>query len=289
MWPCKTSDVLVLLSAPCAAFSWVQKAERRWSTCAKRVESGRLSAEKSLVHVGPSGWEWFGICLVSTWARVAQGNHRVGVGNSALAPIPSSPSRPCFYAAGRPCGVGSDGIALERGWISSTKVQRTAKLCEWTLNDAITFLFYSPETKLLFSPFVDSSRVKTPPQHPRTAFQRGAQILHCNSFCFIAFLSEREPQILDYKTQQYKVLPPMAASYAFRFAASRVWKMFVGQSQEMASGDYSSIQEVNYGPNRFNQRALPNTKTPNAVLTLSLTKFKKHRIASVIIFHLSKL
>jgi len=66
-----------------------------------------------------------------------------------------------------------------------------------------------------------------------------ANIVH-----FICF-RDPEPQILDYRTQQYKLFPYLAASFAERFAGIRLWKMYRDVVSELAGGDLERLPEVN--------------------------------------------
>lgn len=53
-----------------------------------------------------------------------------------------------------------------------------------------------------------------------------------------------EPQILDYRTQQYKLFPYLAASFAERFAGIRLWKMYRDVVSELAGGDLERLPEL---------------------------------------------
>jgi hypothetical protein len=60
----------------------------------------------------------------------------------------------------------------------------------------------------------------------------------CNCF------REMEPEILDYRTQQYKLFPNLAASFAIRFTASWSWKMYNDIISELEGGDLGRLPEV---------------------------------------------
>ena len=59
--------------------------------------------------------------------------------------------------------------------------------------------------------------------------------------------SEPEPQIIDYKTQQYKLLPGLAMAYALKFAFDHVWSLFQETQKKIATGDLSMLPEVRRG------------------------------------------
>ena len=72
-------------------------------------------------------------------------------------------------------------------------------------------------------------------------------ILHilflANILLFICF-RDPEPQILDYRTQQYKLFPYLAASFAVRFAGIQLWNMYKDVVSELAGGDLERLPEV---------------------------------------------
>lgn len=53
-----------------------------------------------------------------------------------------------------------------------------------------------------------------------------------------------EPQILDYQTQQYKVLPQIATVFALLFAARRVGDTFIEATTSMNKGNLAMLPEV---------------------------------------------
>ena len=59
-----------------------------------------------------------------------------------------------------------------------------------------------------------------------------------------SLISEPEAQIIDYKTQQYKLLPGLATGYALKFAFDHVWSLFHDAQKKIAAGDYSMLPEV---------------------------------------------
>ena len=52
-------------------------------------------------------------------------------------------------------------------------------------------------------------------------------------------------QILDYVTQQYKLLPEIANSYALKMASRFMMEMYVTSKGEIQEGDLSSLPVVN--------------------------------------------
>ena len=57
-------------------------------------------------------------------------------------------------------------------------------------------------------------------------------------------LSVRERQILDYQTQQLKLLPLIASTYAFIQAGLYMLKLHFQCRVEIAEGDFKSLPEV---------------------------------------------
>lgn len=53
-----------------------------------------------------------------------------------------------------------------------------------------------------------------------------------------------EPQILDYQTQQYKLLPEIAKVFALLFSARRVGDTFIEANQNMSKGNLALLPEV---------------------------------------------
>lgn len=63
--------------------------------------------------------------------------------------------------------------------------------------------------------------------------------------CICIFVSGPEMQILDYVTQQYKLLPEIANSYALKMASRFMMEMYVTSKGEIQEGDLSSLPVVN--------------------------------------------
>jgi hypothetical protein len=61
---------------------------------------------------------------------------------------------------------------------------------------------------------------------------------------FAFYFRDPEPQILDYRTQQYKLFPCLAASFAIRCAAIWLWNMYKDVVSELAGGDLERLPEV---------------------------------------------
>ena len=54
----------------------------------------------------------------------------------------------------------------------------------------------------------------------------------------------REKQVLDYQTQQFKLLPLIASTYAFNQAGLYMLKLHLQCKAEIAEGDFKSLPEV---------------------------------------------
>ena len=59
------------------------------------------------------------------------------------------------------------------------------------------------------------------------------------------FISEPEPQIMEYQTQQYKLFPLIATVFATFFAAKRVFETFNEYTQNALTGNLQLLPEVN--------------------------------------------
>uniref|UniRef100_A0A8D8RJH7 Acyl-coenzyme A oxidase n=2 Tax=Cacopsylla melanoneura TaxID=428564 RepID=A0A8D8RJH7_9HEMI len=55
---------------------------------------------------------------------------------------------------------------------------------------------------------------------------------------------EREPQILDYKTQQYKLFPAIATSVALRFSADWLWDIYNSVNADLDRGNMEGLPEL---------------------------------------------
>lgn len=55
---------------------------------------------------------------------------------------------------------------------------------------------------------------------------------------------EPEPQILDYKAQQNKLFPALAASFAFHFAAEKVWNLYHLATENIGKGDLQMLPDL---------------------------------------------
>ncbi|XP_023945597.2 probable peroxisomal acyl-coenzyme A oxidase 1 [Bicyclus anynana] len=55
---------------------------------------------------------------------------------------------------------------------------------------------------------------------------------------------EPESQILDYLTQQHKLLPAVAACYALKVTAGKLWDTFSIVNEEMIAGNYERLPEI---------------------------------------------
>lgn len=61
--------------------------------------------------------------------------------------------------------------------------------------------------------------------------------------CFICCRAP-EPQVLDYRTQQYKLIPAIAACFAMKFSANWIWDMYNVVNNELDQGDLERLPEV---------------------------------------------
>uniref|UniRef100_A0A2S2PYQ1 Putative peroxisomal acyl-coenzyme A oxidase 1 n=1 Tax=Sipha flava TaxID=143950 RepID=A0A2S2PYQ1_9HEMI len=57
-------------------------------------------------------------------------------------------------------------------------------------------------------------------------------------------LGEREPQILDYQTQQYKLFPVIAICLAYKFAAKWLWDKYLLVKTQLEQGDLNQLPEL---------------------------------------------
>ena len=65
------------------------------------------------------------------------------------------------------------------------------------------------------------------------------------SLSFSLFLfSEPETQVLDYQTQQYKLLPLIATAYAMTFTGVYIFRKHVEVRAEISEGNLDSLPEV---------------------------------------------
>ena len=62
----------------------------------------------------------------------------------------------------------------------------------------------------------------------------------------LLYFREPEPQILEYRTQQYKLLPNLATAFAIRQSAYFAWKMYNDVVSELEGGDLERLPEVKY-------------------------------------------
>lgn len=56
--------------------------------------------------------------------------------------------------------------------------------------------------------------------------------------------SEPEPQILDYLTQQHKLMVSIATVHAFTLSAEWIWDMYNNVTAELEAGDLERLPEV---------------------------------------------
>lgn len=67
----------------------------------------------------------------------------------------------------------------------------------------------------------------------------------------VVCFSEPEPQILEYKTQQYKLFPQLASAYAFWFAGLKMRETYFMLNYEIQQGNTESLPEVLLHPRSF--------------------------------------
>ncbi|KAK3931837.1 putative peroxisomal acyl-coenzyme A oxidase 1 [Frankliniella fusca] len=53
-----------------------------------------------------------------------------------------------------------------------------------------------------------------------------------------------EPQVLDYRTQQYKLIPAIASVFAMKFSANWIWEMYNVVNSELDQGDLERLPEL---------------------------------------------
>lgn len=58
------------------------------------------------------------------------------------------------------------------------------------------------------------------------------------------YISAGECQILDFQTQQYKIFPAIAISFAYKCAASWLWNIYKGVISMLNKGDLELLPEV---------------------------------------------
>ena len=57
--------------------------------------------------------------------------------------------------------------------------------------------------------------------------------------------SEPEPQILDYQTQQYKLIPQLATVFAVFFSAKTLWDTYNEVTGSIQEGNLNQLPRVN--------------------------------------------
>lgn len=51
---------------------------------------------------------------------------------------------------------------------------------------------------------------------------------------------------MDYQAQQHKVLPPLAATFAFHFAAEHLWTLYNKANDNIEHGDLELLPDVSF-------------------------------------------
>lgn len=82
-------------------------------------------------------------------------------------------------------------------------------------------------------------------------------------------LSDPEAKILDYQTQQQKLLPQLATAYAFHFLASNLSEFLHSSCDAILNKDFSHLPEVRAvcwgaGAGKTAEIVLPNGKQPRS-------------------------
>ena len=62
---------------------------------------------------------------------------------------------------------------------------------------------------------------------------------------YFGYISEAETQVMDYQTQQFKLLPLLATAYAMTLTGQTITKMYNQFLAEAAEGKFDSLPEVN--------------------------------------------
>ena len=70
----------------------------------------------------------------------------------------------------------------------------------------------------------------------------------------VIFDSEPEPQIIEYRTQQYKLFPAIATVFALRYAAMWLWDVYNSVSSDLEHGDMEKLPEVNSSNWQLNRK-----------------------------------
>ncbi|EFX90118.1 hypothetical protein DAPPUDRAFT_300149 [Daphnia pulex] len=55
---------------------------------------------------------------------------------------------------------------------------------------------------------------------------------------------DREPQVMDYQAQQNKLLPPLAATFAFQLAADHLWNLYHTANNNIEQGDLELLPDL---------------------------------------------
>lgn len=58
--------------------------------------------------------------------------------------------------------------------------------------------------------------------------------------------AKTETKLLDYQTQQMKLLPLLALSYAMRMAYRELWAKYCGLLEDVKRGDFDQMAELHH-------------------------------------------
>lgn len=61
---------------------------------------------------------------------------------------------------------------------------------------------------------------------------------------YSCFYREPEPQILDYVTQQHKLIIAIATTHAYHFTVRWLWDLYVKVNKELGRGQLDNLPEV---------------------------------------------
>ena len=71
-------------------------------------------------------------------------------------------------------------------------------------------------------------------------------VLNILNYLINFLISDPEPQVMDYQAQQNKVLPPLAATFAFHFAAEHLWALYNRANDNIEQGDLELLPDVSF-------------------------------------------
>lgn len=88
-------------------------------------------------------------------------------------------------------------------------------------------------------------RLLQPPYTRLSTLLRQLQDVNNTYYIYIFYVnSDSELQVIDYKTQQYKLIPGLAMAYATRFAFDHVWSLYHETQKQIRAGNLSMLPQV---------------------------------------------